>query len=99
MKIDANSPPVVPLATVTNAKQTSNLSSTTSQTAYADRTTFHSDNLSVQSLTSQAMSLADVRGDKVVALRQSISSGEYQPDSARTADGIIESSGANGYSQ
>ena len=97
MKIEANSPTAIPLPTNSGAKQISNGSSiAAAQSTSTDRTTFHADSLSVQSLTSQAMNSPEVRQDKVDALRQSVNSGEYKPDATKTASAIVESNGAGG---
>jgi flagellar biosynthesis anti-sigma factor FlgM len=58
-----------------------------------DRTTFHSDSLSVQSLTSQALNSPEIRQDKVDTLSQSVSSGTYPLDSTEIAGAIIDSNG------
>jgi flagellar biosynthesis anti-sigma factor FlgM len=97
MKIEVNSPTAIPLPASPAAKQVSNGGVTAAQSASADRTTFHTDSLSVQSLTSQAMSAPEVRQDKVDALRQSVSSGEYQPDATKTASAIVDDNGAGGH--
>jgi flagellar biosynthesis anti-sigma factor FlgM len=55
-----------------------------------DRISFHSGSLSVQSLTSQAMSSPAIRQDKVAELSHSVASGTYQPDAGSIAGGIIE---------
>jgi flagellar biosynthesis anti-sigma factor FlgM len=91
MKIDVNSPTVSLLPVDAGAKKVSSGSLSGTQSATQDRTTFHSDALSVQSLTSQAMSSPEVRQGQVDALRQSIKSGEYQPDASKTADAIVNS--------
>lgn len=97
MKIDANSPTAIPLPANLGAKQVSNGGVTAAQNAATDRTTFHTDNLSVQSLTNQALNSPEVRQDKVDALRQSVTSGEYRPDATKTASAIAESNGAGGH--
>ena len=97
MKIETNSPTAIPLPAGPVAKQVSNGTVAAAQSASEDRTTFHTDSLSVQSLTSQAMSLPEVRQDKVDALRQSVSSGEYQPDATKTAGAIVDSDEAGRY--
>jgi len=91
MKIDVNSPTVSLLSVDAGAKKVSTGGVTSTQSATQDRTTFHSDKLSVQSLTSQAMNSPEIRQDKVDALRQSVKSGEYQVSSTKTADAIVNS--------
>jgi flagellar biosynthesis anti-sigma factor FlgM len=61
--------------------------------ATQDRTTFHSDSLSVQSLTSQALSSPEIRQGKVETLSQSVNSGSYQIDANGIAGAIIDSNG------
>jgi negative regulator of flagellin synthesis FlgM len=47
----------------------------------------------VKSLVSQALSTPEVRQEKVNALRQSISSGEYKLDPGKIAGAIISEGG------
>ena len=93
MKIELNSPATNQLPVDRNVKQVSTSDTTAAQGATVDRTTFHSDSLSVTSLTSQAMNTPEVRQDKVAALQQSIASGEYKVDATKTADAIASSNG------
>jgi len=90
MKIDVNSLAPSVLSIDRSPKQVSagNLASAPSVTQ--DRTTFHSDSQSIQSLTSQAMQTPAIRQDKVDALSQAIKSGEYKPDAHKTAGAIID---------
>jgi flagellar biosynthesis anti-sigma factor FlgM len=59
--------------------------------ATEDRTTFHTDNTSVQALTSHAMNFPEIRQGKVDSLRQAVSSGTYQVDATKTAEAMIKS--------
>ena len=93
MKIDLNSPSASLMPIERGVKQVSTGSTTATQGAAQDRTTFHSDSLSVTSLTSQAMSSPEIRQDKVDALSQSVNSGAYQLDATKIASAIIESTG------
>jgi flagellar biosynthesis anti-sigma factor FlgM len=93
MKIELNSPAANQLPVDRSVKQVSTSDTTAAQSVTVDRTTFHSDSLSVQSLTSQAMNSPEIRQDKVAAFQQSISSGEYKPDASKTADAIASSNG------
>ena len=93
MKIEVNSPAVSQVPDQRSAKQVSNNSPATSQSATVDRTTLYSDSSSIQSLVSQALKSPEVRQDKVDAIRQSISNGQYQVDPANIAAGIIASNG------
>jgi flagellar biosynthesis anti-sigma factor FlgM len=94
MKIDLNSSLVNLLHPDKSAKpvSTSDTAATQSATrATQDRTTFHSDDLSVQSLTSQALNTPEIRQDKVDTLSQSVSSGAYQLDATAIAGAMIDS--------
>ncbi len=93
MKIELNSPPTTQLPVDRDVKQVSTSGTTSAQSTTVDRTTFHSDSLSVQSLTSQAMNSPEVRQDKVDTLRQSVNSGEYKASATETADAIANSNG------
>ena len=66
---------------------------TTIPGAAQDWTSFHSDSNSVLSLTSQALSSPEVRQGTVDALRESVSSGQYQVDPNKIAVAISESGG------
>jgi flagellar biosynthesis anti-sigma factor FlgM len=54
-----------------------------------DRTTLSSDTTSVSSLVSTALSLPEVRQDKVDNLRQAIGDGGYQVDPASIAAAMV----------
>ena len=93
MKIEGISPvdaqlPVDPVvARVASSGQAS------TQGAAQDWTSFHSDSSSVLSLTSQALNSPEVRQATVDALRQSVSSGQYQVDATKIALAISNSGG------
>jgi flagellar biosynthesis anti-sigma factor FlgM len=91
MKIDVNSLTVSSLPVDTAAKKVASGSLSGTQSVTQDRTTFHSDTLSVQSLTSQAMNSPEVRQGTVDTLRQSVKSGEYHVDASKTADAMVNS--------
>ena len=91
MKIEANSPPAIQLPVDRSAKQVLNNGLAGTQGLTEDRTTFHTDNTSVQALTSQAMNSPEIRQDKVDSLRQAVSSGTYRTDAAKTAEAMIDS--------
>jgi negative regulator of flagellin synthesis FlgM len=93
MKIEVNGPAASQVPDQRSAKQVSNSSPASSQSATVDRTTFYSDSASVQSLVSQALKSPEVRQDKVDTIRQSISNGQYQVDSTKIAAAIIASNG------
>lgn len=56
-----------------------------------DRATFSSAGSMVQVLTAQALSMPEVRQDRVEALRQSVTSGTYRLDAIKTAAAIVDS--------
>jgi flagellar biosynthesis anti-sigma factor FlgM len=91
MKIDVNSLTVSTLPADTAAKKVTSGGTTGTQSVTQDTTTFHSDALSVQSLTSEAMKSPEVRQGQVDVLRQSVKSGEYHVDASKTADAIVNS--------
>jgi flagellar biosynthesis anti-sigma factor FlgM len=91
MKVELNSPSATLLPAGRSVKQVSTGSTTATQGAAQDRTTFHSDSLSVTSLTSQAMSSPEIRQDKVDTLSQSVNNGTYQLDATRIAGAIVDS--------
>jgi flagellar biosynthesis anti-sigma factor FlgM len=85
---------LVPIDQGVKQVSTSNTAAAQKATLAAqDRTTLHSDSVSVQSLTSQALSSPEIRQDKVDAISQSVSSGSYKLDATETADAIIHSNG------
>ena len=90
MKIEANSPVAIQLPVDRGAKQVLNNGLAGTHGATEDRTTFHTDNTSVQALTSQAMKFPEIRQDKVDSLHQAVSSGAYQVDATKTAEAMIE---------
>jgi flagellar biosynthesis anti-sigma factor FlgM len=93
MKIEVNSPAISLVAVDKGAKKVSNGSLAGTQEATVDRTSFSTDTQSVQALTTQAMSSPEIRQDKVDALSQAVSSGEYKPDASKTADAIVANHG------
>jgi flagellar biosynthesis anti-sigma factor FlgM len=94
MKIEVYSPTASQLPADRSAKQVSKSSVPEIQSATEDRTTFHSNSNSVQALTSQALNSPEIRQDKVDALRQSVTSGEYKIDAAKIAGAIVNSHSA-----
>jgi flagellar biosynthesis anti-sigma factor FlgM len=93
MKIDLNNSLASLLPPEKGVKQVSTSDTAATQSATQDRTTFYSDSLSVQSLTSQALNTPKVRQDKVDALSQSVNSGTYELDATKIADAIIDNNG------
>ena len=55
-----------------------------------DKTSLSSDTLSVSSLTTQAMESPSVRQNRVEALRQQVQNGEYNLDSNKIAQAILQ---------
>jgi flagellar biosynthesis anti-sigma factor FlgM len=94
MKVEVNSTVASQLPPSRGAKPVSSQNLAATQSSTEDRTTFHSDDTSVQALTSLAMNTPEVRQEKVDALTQSVKSGEYQVDAAKTANAIFESGDA-----
>jgi flagellar biosynthesis anti-sigma factor FlgM len=92
MKIEVNSPSINLVTADTSAKKVSSGGVAGTQRT-VDRTTFSTDTQSVQALTTQAMSTPEIRQDRVDALSQAVSSGEYKPNASKTADAIIANHG------
>jgi flagellar biosynthesis anti-sigma factor FlgM len=95
MKIDGVSPveAQLPVDSVAVRVSSPGQATTTTQSAAQDTTSFHSDSNSVLSLATQALSSPEVRQGTVDALRESVSSGQYQLDPARIAAAISQSGG------
>jgi flagellar biosynthesis anti-sigma factor FlgM len=91
MKIDVNSPIVSQMPAERTPKQVSAGITDKGVSETGDRTTLNSTSSSVQLLTQQALQSPEVRQDKIDAIRQSISSGQYQVDPAKIADAMIAS--------
>lgn len=93
MKIDLNNSLTNLLPPDKGVKHVSSSDTAATQSATQDRTTFHSDSLSVQSLTSQAMNTPEVRQDKVDTFSQAVKSGTYKLDATAIASAISENKG------
>jgi len=91
MKIDVNSLAANQLSVDRGPKQVSSGSPAGIQSSTEDRTTLRTGNLSVQSLTSQALNTPEIRQDKVDVLHESVSSGQYQVSAKAIASAIIDS--------
>jgi negative regulator of flagellin synthesis FlgM len=98
MKIDLNSSTPEPIATPqsnqtsaasTNQVQTNQLQTEQVPNGAEDRTTLAFDHANISALVSQAVASPEVRQDKVDALRQAISSGEYKVDPGKVADAML----------
>jgi anti-sigma28 factor (negative regulator of flagellin synthesis) len=86
MKIELNSPATNQVSSDTVALVNHNVTTSTQSTS-EDRITFHS--ASIESLTSRALESPAVRTETVQSLRQSVSSGQYNADTAKTANAIV----------
>jgi flagellar biosynthesis anti-sigma factor FlgM len=93
MKIEGINPAATQLPVDNVAARVSNGEPATTQAAAQDWTSFHSDSTSVQSLTNQALNSPEIRQGTVDALRQSVSSGQYQLDPNKIAAAIISGNG------
>jgi negative regulator of flagellin synthesis FlgM len=96
MKINLNSSTpdaiVTPQSNQTNATSPDSVRTGQVQNGGEDRTTLAFDHANISALVSQAMSSPDVRQDKVDALRQAVSSGEYKVDPGQVADAMLPES-------
>jgi negative regulator of flagellin synthesis FlgM len=97
MKIDLNSSTPDPVVTprqnnndVTSTSQIHNVEQVSN--AAEDKTTLSFDGASVDALASQAMSSTDVRQDRVDALRQAVSNGQYKVDPDQVAEAMLQES-------
>ena len=93
MKIDLGAPALSQASVERSNTKAATGNVAANSSASEDRTTFSSTSTSVKSLVSQALSSPEVRQDKVDALRQSISSGEYKLDPQKIAGAIISEGG------
>jgi negative regulator of flagellin synthesis FlgM len=91
MRIDLMNSAASQLANEPGAQSVNGQNAVTPQTqASEDRATLTSDQASVSNLVSTAMQSPQIRQDKVAALQQSISNGQYQLDPAKTAASMID---------
>jgi flagellar biosynthesis anti-sigma factor FlgM len=93
MKIEGISSAATQLPAESVAARVSSGEQASTRGAAQDWTSFHSDSSSVLSLTSQALNSPEVRQATVDALRQSVSSGQYQVDATKIALAISNSGG------
>jgi flagellar biosynthesis anti-sigma factor FlgM len=93
MKIDGINSAAAQLPVDNVAARVSTSEPANTQAAAQDWTSFHSDSTSVQSLTSQALNSPEIRQGTVDALRESVSSGQYQLDATKIAAAIISGNG------
>lgn len=91
MKIDLNSstpdPIVTPRANNNDAAPTNQARNTGE-----DKTSLSYDHANLGVLTSQAMGSSEIRQDKVDALRQAISNGQYKVEPDKIADAMLQES-------
>lgn len=92
MKIEIGAASTSQLDVERSARQVSSSNIGSSQGVAKDYTTLQSDSATVQSLVQQALSLPDVRQDKVDAVRQSVNSGQFQIDPQKIASAMIAES-------
>lgn len=88
MKIDLNSTSPDPI--VTPKGNNSATSTSPVQGAGEDKATLSFDRASVGALASQAMASAEVRQDKVEALRQALSNGQYKVETDKVAEAVLQ---------
>jgi anti-sigma28 factor (negative regulator of flagellin synthesis) len=93
MKIEGSSLVETQLPVGSVAVRTPGGDSTATNDATGDWTSFHSDSASVQSLTSQALTLPEIRQGTVDTLRLSVESGQYPIDAMKIVTAIGQSQG------
>jgi flagellar biosynthesis anti-sigma factor FlgM len=91
MKIDLNSSTPDPILTPRGNNHDAG-STNQVQNDREDKATLAFDRANIGSLASQAMASAEVRQDKVDALRQAISSGQYKVEPDKVADAMLQES-------
>ena len=75
------------------ARSTEKLSTASAQQASAKQASLHADKTAISNhslLISKALSVSDVRTDKVASLQQAISSGSYDVSSSDVAGSLIQ---------
>lgn len=92
MRIDLNAPALGNIAAPQAGKTESTGEQTAVQGPGEDKATLSTDLASIQALTAKALSVAEIRQDRVDALRQSIQNGEYKIDPAQVAEALIRES-------
>jgi len=90
MKIELNGP-ALDGVTAAQSNKPEAADSKEVQRPEEDKATLSTSQASIASLTAQALNMPEIRTDKVEALRQAISSGEYKVDPNQVADAIIDS--------
>jgi negative regulator of flagellin synthesis FlgM len=92
MKIDLNGSTPDPIITPRSNNNTDAASTNQVHNGGEDTATLSFDHANIGSLTSQAMASPDVRQDKVDALRQAISTGQYKVDPDEVAGAMLQES-------
>lgn len=91
MRIDLNHAAASQLASELNSQQVNAQQPAASSSAGSeDRTTLSSTDQSVSTLVSTAMSTPEVRQDKVDALKEAVSSGQYKLDPHAIAGSMLD---------
>lgn len=90
MKVELNGP-ALDGVTAAQPNKSEAADSNEVQRPEEDKATLSTSQASIASLTAQALNMPEVRTDKVEALRQAISSGEYKVDPNQVADAMIDS--------
>ncbi len=92
MKIDAGGVAAGSIQPDWSSKQGGTTAVATAPNTRTARTPLRSDGAMAKSLVSQALSLPDVRQERVQALRQAVSSGTYQVDPQKLATSMMSDS-------
>jgi len=91
MRVDLTNSAASQLANEPGAQSVNSQSAVAPETqATEDRATLTSDQASVSNLVSTAMQSPEIRQDKVAALQQSVSSGQYKLDPGKIAASMID---------
>lgn len=89
MRIGLNTPDPQAAATERTKKSAGSGAAPTSASRVEGKQDFTEDRVTLSALASKAMETPEVRQEKIDALRQSISSGQYQLDSNESAEAIL----------
>jgi len=95
MKIDLNSSTPDPIATSRSDSNTVASANRPHKAVEEDTASLSFDRTSVGSLISQAMAAPDVRQEKIDALRQAISNGQYKLEPDKIADAMLPERGTS----
>jgi|SRR5450631_3242304 len=92
MRIDSNQPisnQVVTETTARNSGKAGDAANAAANAAANEGATFSAGKVGVNTLEAQVLATPEIRQDRVEALRQAISSGNYQLDPAKMADAML----------